>query len=96
MVNDKSNLKNQYNNNYVVVALRCFNKTYGNTYHSVKVLNVKKGASYVLHDVYGYESQYMENAKKLIKDNENKDVDLNYLNVLSIVDVKTKKELKQL
>lgn len=96
MVNDKSNLKDQYDNNYVVVALRHFDKTYGNTYHSVRVLNVKKHKTYYLSDIYGYGSQYLESAKQLIKDNENKDVKLNNLNVLSIVDVNTKKELKQL
>lgn len=95
-MNDKSNLKNQYNNDYVIVALKHFNKTYGNTYHSVKVLNVKTGKTYKILDTYGYGSQYMETAKQLIKDNENKDVNISYLNVLSVIDVKTKKALKQL
>ena len=95
-MNDKSNLKNQYNSDYVVVALKHFNKTYGNTSHSVKILNVKTGKTYKILDTYGYGNQYITTAKQLIKDNENKNVNINYLNVLSVIDVNTKKALKSL
>jgi hypothetical protein len=54
---------------YIITAKRWFQKTYGNTYHSVKVEQIneteKKTIGYIPFR-YGYDSQYMNTAAEII------------------------------
>ena len=56
-----------------VIGKRWFQKTYGNTYHSVRVtiLDVESGEEQEFYEPfkYGYDDQYRETATKLLKAN---------------------------
>lgn len=56
-----------------VIGKRWFQKTYGNTYHSVRVtiLDVESGEEQEFYEpfMYGYDDQYRVTATKLLKAN---------------------------
>lgn len=55
---------------FVANAVRWFDKVNGNTYHSVRIENVKTGETLKsLPMVYGYDDAYRQTALKLMADN---------------------------
>ena len=54
-------------NNITIIARKWFQKTYGNTYHSVKVYVNNKLIGYNSFE-YGYGDHYLQTAHKLLQD----------------------------
>jgi hypothetical protein len=89
---------------YVITAKRWFQRTYGNTYHSVLIERVSgEGKAYKREKIgyipfaYGYDQQYLQTAADILN------VDFNTLNkdirnnpekyVINCIDVNRKKDL---
>lgn len=82
----------------IIVARRWFDKSYGNTYHSVIVCNDKEVIG--KNDfAYGYDDMYLSTAHKILKDAKITDLDFlqwrnesNFIHFVS--DVCRKKDLE--
>jgi hypothetical protein len=53
--------------NYRVEARRWFQKTYGNTYHSVRIFDEDGNLIACERFTYGYDDQYLQTAYELLK-----------------------------
>lgn len=83
--------------NFTIEGYRWFQKSYGNTYHSVRILEDSKVIGTVIFS-YGYEDQYIQTAHAWLVENNHMSQsysefnrDLN--NVFTVKDVKRKKDL---
>ena len=93
------------NKKFVVIAKRWFDKIFGNTYHSVKITDLKTGKVYIVGKTYGYGSHYKQTAiNKLIAEGLidakyggyeycNYERENNHPIVWEVIDVKRKKDL---
>lgn len=90
----------------VISAKRWFDKTYGNTYHSVRVYLNDKELGFIPFE-YGYESHYLQTAKKILERETMFTVSPKYLDVRTleemgvtvvnnVTDVNRKKDLQNL
>ena len=83
---------------YSIVVLKWYDKVNGNTYHNVKIKD-HHGDNFISSGVvYGYGNQYLVTAAGLIKDYNGDELHHNDLLpcIIAVVNVNTKKELKNL
>ena len=56
---------------YLILGKRWFQKTYGNTYHSIEITDLNTGEVLVkISGVYGYGDQYQQTAIKWLEENK--------------------------
>jgi len=88
-------------NKYLIVGRKWFDKTYGNTYHTVKIRDLENGETIVQTDMqYGYGDHYRQTAYfELVKLGLAKEEDYNNhaLNrerfIYEVVEVQRKRDL---
>ena len=78
---------------FLITGKRWFQSTYGNTYHTATVYDLKTNNQYKSEIRYGYGSQYQETAKDLVKSKGIKVVPTFANSVFEVIDVKKKSEL---
>lgn len=84
---------------FVVIGRRWFEKTNGNTYHSVSLINARTGANITRNTfTYGYGDQFIHSAKEMAVKLELVPADISYgsfrdMCIYSVSDVANKRDL---
>lgn len=55
-------------NTYIVIGGKWFDKVYGNTYNSAKIIEAETGKRYYTRFCYGYGSAYLQEAQQYIRE----------------------------